>query len=85
MLEELRDLMFPYAKVMSPLIDIPAGEIDDDGINAFLERHKPRLVDMKARHETVKSKIQRLSSNESKIGNALIQRSGKANLPSNIG
>ena len=78
-LEELNGLMTPYAKVMSPLLDISAEEIDDDGINVFLERHKPRLADMKIRHQTVKNRIQRLSSNESKISNALIQRSAKAN------
>ena len=39
--------MLPYAKVMSPLLDIPAGEIDDDDIRSLLERHKPKLEDMK--------------------------------------
>ena len=77
-LDETNDLMMPYAKVMAPLLDIPLGDIDEEEIKSFMERHKPRLDDLKARHNVVKSRIQRLSSNESKISNALTQRSGKA-------
>ena len=77
-LDETNDLMMPYAKVMAPLLDIPLGDIDEEEIKSFMERHKPKLDDLKARHKVVKSRIQRLSSNESKISNALTQRSGKA-------
>ena len=74
-LDELNDLMIPYAKVMSPLLDIPPEEIDEEDIKSLLERHKPRLEDLKARHKAVKSRIQRLSSNESKNSNAVTRRS----------
>ncbi len=80
-LDELNDLMIPHAKVMSPLLDISTGETDDDDIKAFLERHKPRLADMKAQIKTVENEIQKSFSNESKVSNVLIQRSGKTNLP----
>ena len=80
-LDETNDLMIPYAKVMAPLLDIPIEDIEEEEIKSFLERHKPRLDDLKARHKTVKSRIQRLSSNESKISTALTQRHGKAPLP----
>ena len=80
-LDETNDLMIPYAKVMAPLLDIPIEDIEEEEIKSFLERHKPRLDDLKARHKTVKNRIQRLSSNESKISTALTQRHGKAPLP----
>ena len=80
-LDETNDLMIPYAKVMAPLLDIPIEDIEEEEIKSFLERHKPKLEDLKARHNTAMNRIQRLSSNESKISNALTQRHGKAPLP----
>ena len=82
-LTEANDLIVPYIRHVSPILDIPTEDLTDDDVKEFLTRHKPKLKELKDRHKVIRSKIQRLSSNETKINQVLNQRSNKTNPATN--
>ena len=78
-LAEANDLILPYIRHVSPVLDIPTEDLTDDDVKEFLTMHKPKLKELKDRHKVIRLKIQRLSSNETKINQVLNQRSNKTN------